>query len=171
MNFSAMNQLFLKPEALILYIMDITPDFLSPFEQSRHERKINETSKTSAEMLTNWLNLVYVQAKKQNIKPNIVLLLTPAGSGVIVRNQYVKSYIQTIKETVKGKPYAAYISEKNIIMVDNSEESFENLTNELFAKMWKQPNWAVPRPIRWLALEVDLFRRTTNEGQPLLISK
>ena len=164
-EFSAMNHLFLKPEALILFIMDITLDFLAPFEESRYERRINQTSKTPAEILTNWLNLVYVQAKKQNIKPNIVLLLATAGSRVIVRNQYVKSYIQTIKETVEGKPYAAYISENNIIIVDKYEECFENLRNELFARMLKQPNWAVPRPIRWLCLEADLFRRTANEGQ------
>ena len=165
-EFSAKSQLILKPETLILYVMDISLDFLSSFEQSRHERETNETSKILAEMLTNWLSSVYVQAKRQNFEPNIVLLLTHNDSlRETGRSQYMKNYIQTITAMVEGKPYADYISEENILIVDNCEESFQGLRNKLFARMLKLPNWSVPRPIRWLALEADLLRRTANEGQ------
>ena len=158
-EFSAMNQLFLKPEALILYIVDTTLDFFSPFDQGW---KINETSKTSAEILTYWLKSVHDHAEKQNFKPNIVLLLTHTYSFTETgRSQYVESYVQTIIKTVEGKPYADYISEENIIIVDN----YEGLRNELFDRMLKQPSWGVKRPIKWLCLEAELLRRTTDEGQ------
>ena len=160
-EFSAVNQLFLKAEALILYTMDISLDLFSYWD----ERRINENPKTSAEKLRYWLNSVHIQAKKQNLKPNFVLLLTHTDSiKVQERSQNVESYIKTITNIVAGKPYAGYISKENIILVD----SFKAIRDKLFHRIMMQPSWGVKKPISWLHLEAELLRRPTYEEKSYL---
>ena len=174
-EFSTMNQLFLKAEALILYVMDIRLDLFSPQKQNWDERHINENPKTSAEKLKYWLNSVHKEAQKQNLKPNIVLLLTHTDSiKVQKRSQYVESYIKKITDIVEGKPYAGYISEENIILVDKFRvplvffDFFKGIRDKLFDRIIMQPSWGVKRPIRWLHLEAKLLRRTTCEEKSYL---
>ena len=141
-EFSTMNHSFLKAEALILYVMDISLDLFSP-----QKRKWDENSKTPAELLMYWLNLVHIKANKQNLKPNIVLLLTHTDS-VVAReqNQYIESYIKSITDMVEGKPYAPYITKENIILVDIRQNSFEDIRGKLFDRIRMQPMWGVKRP-------------------------
>ena len=174
-EYSAVNHLFLKTEALILYVMDITLDLFSPQKQNWDERHINENPKTPAEKLRYWLNSVHKEAQKQNLKPNIVLLLTHTDSiKVQERSQYIESYIKKITDIVKGKPYAAYISEESIILVDKFRvpslifDSFKGIRDKLFHRIMMQPSWGVKRPIRWLHLEAELLRRTTCEEKSYL---
>ena len=158
-EFSTMNLLFLKAETLILYIMDITLDLFSPLRKRRSELQVNEKPKTPAEMLTYWLSLVHVQVKKENFKPNIVLLLTQTDSlRETGRSQYVESYVKTIIKTVKGKPYEDYISNENII-----SDNFIEVRSKLFERIRKLSNWGVTRPIRWLHLEAELLKRRMYE--------
>ena len=166
-KFSAMNHSFLKAEALICYAMDIRLDLFSPLRRSWGGKKININPKPQAELLKYWFNSVHIQAKKQNIKPNIVLLLT----GSIRRKEqskYTESYIKTIIDLVEGKPYASYISEENIILVDNHLKSFANIRGKVFDMIVRQPNWGAKRPIRWLHLEAELLRRTKYEDKRYL---
>ena len=158
-----MNHSFLKAEALICYAMDIRLDLFSPLMRSWGGKKINENPKTQAELLKYWLNSMHIQAKKQNIKPNIVLLLT--GS---IRRKEQSKYIKTIIDLVEGKPYASYISEENIILVDNRLKSFANIRDKVFDMIVRQPNWGAKRPIRWLHLEAELLRRTKYEDERYL---
>ena len=164
-EFSAMNQLFLNAETLIVYTMDITLELFSPHKQNLDERRINENSKTSAEKLRYCLNSVHIQAKKQSLKPNFVLLLTHTDSiKVQERSQYVESYIKKLTDIAEGKPYAAYISKENIILVD----SFKGIRDKLFDRIMMQPTWGVKKPIRWLHLETHLLRRTECEEKSYL---
>ena len=166
-KFSAMNHSFLKAEALICYAMDIRLDLFSPLRRSWGGKKINESPKTQAELLKYWLNSVHIQAKKQNIKPNIVLLLTGSIRHK-EQSKYTESYIKTIIDLVEGKPYASYISEENIILVDNHLKSFANIRGKVFDMIVRQPNWGAKRPIRWLHLEAELLRRTKYEDKRYL---
>ena len=162
-EFSAVNHSFLNTEALILYVMDISSDLFSPLKRNWDERNTNENSKTPAELLRYWLDLVESKAKKQNLKPNIVLLLTHTDSIFAKEeNQYIESYIKTILDMVEGKPYATYITKKNIISFDRRQQSFEDIRTKLFHRITTQPRWGVKKPIRWLCLEAELLRRTTN---------
>ena len=58
-----------------------------------------------------WLSLVHGKAKNQNIKPNILLLLTHTDS-VFAKEQNLENYIKTILDMVDGKPYATYITKE-----------------------------------------------------------
>ena len=159
-EFSAVNHSFLKAEALILYVMDISSDLFSPLKQLRGESNTNENSKTPAELLRHWLNLVHSNAKKQNLKPNIVFLLTHWGSRFAgEHNQYLENYIKTILDMVGGKPYATYITKENIILFNTRQDSLEDVRGNLFDRIRMQPSWGVKRPIRWLYLEAELLRR------------
>ena len=113
-------------------------------------------------MLSNWLNTVHVEAKKQNLKPNIVLLLTYTGwIKPAKQNRYIESYIENIINLVDGKPYAPYISKEKIILVDIRQDSLEDIRGKLFDRIRRQQSWGAKRPIRWLYLEAELLRRTT----------
>ena len=69
--------------------------------------------KPPAEILTYWLKSVHFQARKQNLKPNIVLLLTGTDSMTVKeRRQRIISYTETIIDMVQGKAYADYISQR-----------------------------------------------------------
>ena len=157
-KFSAVNHSFLKAEALILYVVDTNVNLFSPFQRSRGEKDTNENPKTPLELLRYWLNSVHIQASKQNLKPNIVLLLLYTGSPI--QSQYIESYIKTIIDMVKGKPYAPYISKENIILINIHRDSFEDIIGELFDRIKMLPSWGVKESIRWLYLEADLLRRT-----------
>ena len=162
-EFSAMNHLFLKAKAIILYVLDITLDLFSPLKQRRCESEIIENPKTPSEIMDYWLGSVHVQAQKENVKPNIVLLLTNTGAiRERERNQYITRYIQTITCLVEGKPYADYISKENII-----SDSFKDVRVQLFDRIKKLPSWGVKRPIRWVGLEAEILR-TTCEAKSYL---
>ena len=68
---------------------------------------------------------------------------------------------------IDGKPYAAYFSEENIILVNNFQDSFEDIRGKLFDRIKMQPSWGVERPIRWLGLEAELSNRSAYGGTPL----
>ena len=162
-EFSAMNHLFLKAEALILYVTDISLDLMSPLK-----RNWDENSKTPTKLLR-WLNLVHIKAKKRNLKPNIVLLLTHTRSiKAVEQNPHKDSYIKKILNMVEGKPYAPYISKETIILVDNSPKRFKDIRSKLFDRIMMQPSWGVKRSIRWLHLEAELLRRTTYKKKSYL---
>ena len=148
--------------------MDTSVHLFSPLQRSRGEKYTNENPKTPAELLRYWLNSVHIQANKQNLKANIVLLLIHTDS--LIQSQYIKSYIKTITDMVKGKPYETYITKENIILFDNCPKSFEDVRNKLFHRITMQPSWGVKRPIRWLHLEADLLRRTTYKEKSYLFN-
>ena len=155
-EYRALNQLdlFLKAEALILYVMDVNLNLFSPVKRRTSELKLNENPKTSAEIMAHWLSSVHVQAKTENFKPNIVLLLTHVDSiREREQKQYIARYIQTIIDLVEGKPYADYISKENII-----SGSFNDIRGQLFDRIRKLPSWGVKKPIRWLGLELEILR-------------
>ena len=154
--FSTMYPLFFKAEALMVFVMDTSLDLFSPLERRMFEFKINENPKTPAESLAYWLSSVHAQAKKQNFKPNIILLLTHANSTAGKEPSKYHNYIKTTIEMVEGKPYADYISKENIIC-----GSFNDVRGKLFDRIRKLPSWGVKKPIQWLALEAELLRRTT----------
>ena len=175
-EFMVTHHLFLKAEALILIVMDISLDLHIPLKQSNEERKKVGNPKTPAQILKYWLNSVYVQAAKRNLKPNIALVLTHTDLIIAEKpSQYIETYIKDIRDTVEGKPYAAYIAKENIFLVDNkrgSKHRFNDVRRELFDKISKQPTWGMERPLRWLKLEADVLQKANYEGQPYLhISK
>ena len=126
-EFSTVSHSFLKAEALILYVMDLS----SSLNLNWFEKNTNENSKTPAELLRYWLNLVHSKAKEQKLKQNIVLLLIKTDF-VIPRehSQYKKNYTKAILDMIAGKPYATYITKENIIVVDKRLESFEDIRQE-----------------------------------------
>ena len=69
-EFTAMN-LFLKAEALNVYVMDISQDLFSPQYQCYEKDKTFAKSQSPAEILRCWLNSVHRVAKKGNLEPNI----------------------------------------------------------------------------------------------------
>ena len=156
-EFSAVSHLFLKAEALILYVMDLSLDSLSPMEQLWDDKNTNKNPKTPAKILSYWLNLVHIKAKKRNLKPNIVLLLIHPG--------WIQAAKQNTREKilnmVEGKPYAPYISKENIILVDNCQDSFKDIRCKLFDRITMLPSWGVKRPIRWLCLKAELLKRNS----------
>ena len=157
-KFNAVNHSFLNTEALILYVMDISSDLFSPLKRNWDE------TKTPAELLRYWLNLVDSKAKKQNMKPNIILLLTHTDSIFAgEENQYLENYIKAILDMVEGKPYATYITEENIISCDRCQQSFEDIRTKLFHRITTQSSWGVKKPIRWLYLEADLLNTTYKQ--------
>ena len=159
-KFNAMNHSFLKAEALILYVMDLGLDPLSPLNRNWCEQNTYENSKSPAELLRYWLNLVHSKVKKQSVTPNIVLLLIHTDFGILrERSQYKENYIKAILDMIAGKPYATYITKENIIMVN---KRLKNIPGELFDRITMQASWGVNRPISWLCLEAELLRRTTN---------
>ena len=163
-GFSTVNHSFLKTKALILYVMDISLDLFSPLKRNWDKKNTNENSKTPAELLRYWLNLVDSKAKKENLKPNIVFLLTHWGSRFAgEHNQYLENYIKTILDMVEGKPYATYITKENIISFDRRQQNFEDIRTKLFHRITTQSSWGVKKPIRWLYLEADLLSRTYIE--------
>ena len=163
-EFSVVHHSFLNTEALILYVMDISLHLFSPLKRNTDERNTNENSKTPAELLRYWLNLVDSKAKKQNLKPNIVFLLTHKDSKFAgEHNQYLENYIKAILDMVEGKPYATYITKENIISCDWRQQNFEDITTKLFHRITTQSSWGVKKPIRWLYLEADLLNRAYKE--------
>ena len=159
-EFSAMNQLFLKAEALMLYIMDLDLRLFSSIEQNRDDENTNKNPKTPVELLRHWLNSVHREATKQNLKPNVVLLLTYIGwTKPTEQNHHIEGYIKNMIDMVQGKPYATYITKENIITVDIRHHSFEDIRGKLFDRIRMQPSWGVKRPIRWLHLEAEPFEK------------
>ena len=75
-------------------------------------------------------------------------------------DQYIRGYMKSIIDIVEGKPYATYISQENIILVDDFQNALKDTRNELFGRIMRQSNWEAKRPIKWLALEAELLRRT-----------
>ena len=132
--------------------------------QSHEERSKYENCKTPAEILRYWFSSVHVIAKRKNIQPNIALVLTHTD---LIASEYIKSYIKTIQDMIDGKPYAAYFSEENIILVNNFQDSFEDIRGKLFDRIKMQPSWGVERPIRWLGLEAELSNCSAYGGTPL----
>ena len=168
-EFSAMNHLFLKAEALIVYIMDLNLDLFSSIEQIGNDENTNKSKKSPAKILSYWLNSIHMEAKKQNLKPNIVLVLTHTSSiKAAEQNLCIESYIKNIMNMVEGKSYAPYISKENIIPVDNCQKSLKAVRGKLFDRITMQPTWGVKKPIRWLQLEAELLSRTTYKEKSYL---
>ena len=152
-----------------MYIMDLNLDLFSSIEQIGNDENTNKSKKTPAKILSYWLNSVHMEAKKQNLKPNIVLVLTHTSSiKAAEQNLCIESYIENVMNMVEGKSYAPYISKENIIPVDNCQKSLKAVRGKLFDRIIMQASWGMKKPIRWLQLEAELLSRTKYKEKSYL---
>ena len=164
-EFIVTQHLFLDAEATTLLVMDLTRPFKK--ELKGNVRKIGVPN-TPEQFLHYWLNALYTKVSEKDIQPSIALVLThkdlipPAEV-----DQYVADYTEAILNSLKMKPYSAYISAENIHVVDNksgSENDFAKLRNQIFRMIAKQPGWGVKKPVRWFRLEADIIERAQKSS-------
>ena len=156
-DFMATHHLLLHADVTTLIVMDLTQGLHTPLQQ---ESKIGSPN-TPAEVLCYWLNSFYIQARQQDVKPDIGLVLTHKdliSSGDY--NDYIKSYIDDIHRTLQGKPYAEFIRHDKIYIVDNKNgnaDDFQGLRNQLLQNLTSQESWNKEMPTKWLKLEADMM--------------
>ena len=171
-EFIITNQLFLNVEAFILMVMDISLDLNIPLKQSSDAAGKFGIPKTPAQILRYWLNAIHILAMEKTTEPNIALVLTHQDMiKADDTNRYIDSYIEELLECIHGKPYASYIKEENIFVVDNregTEGDFTHIRNRIFAKIAKQESWGIERPTRWLKLEADILETVKETEKPYL---
>ena len=171
-EFIITNQLFLNVEAFILMVMDISLDLNIPLKQSSDAEGKFSIPKTPAQILHYWLNAIHILAMEKTTEPNIALVLTHQDMiKADDANRYIDSYIEELLECIHGKPYASYIKEENIFVVDNregTEDDFAHIRNRIFAKIAQQESWGIERPNRWLKLEADILETAKETEKPYL---
>ena len=171
-EFIITNQLFLNIEAFILMVMDISLDFNIPLKQSLDAEGKFGIPKTPAQILCYWLNALHVMAMEKTTEPNIALVLTHNDMiKVDDIKMYIDSYIEKLLECIHGKPYASYIKEEHIFVVDNRKGTvgdFAHIRNRIFVQIAKQKSWGIERPTRWLKLEADILETAKEAQKPYL---
>ena len=169
-EFIATHHLFLDAESSTLIIMDIT----KPLDQNLDTNsKLGHPSSPGA-ALHYWLNSLYVRTY-QKLQPKVAIVLT--HKDMIEDDNietYVKSYKKGILSTVKGHPYANFITEDNIHIVDNklaSEKDFQNLRNQLLQYFSQQDIWGKQIPLRWMKLKYFVIEKTGIKEKGYMPSK
>ena len=171
-EFIITNQLFLNVEAFILMVMDISLDINIPLKQSLDAKGKFGIPKTPAQILCYWLNAVHILALQKTTKPTITLVLTHKDLiDAIDSKKHIDNCIKELLECIRGKPYASYIKEENIFVVDNregTEGDFAEIRNKILGQMTKQKSWGIERPTRWLKLEADILEKAKKIEKPFL---
>ena len=177
-EYYATHHLFLAGEAAHLIVMDITKDFKTPLDDEN--AKVQSTPTTPADFLCYWLNSIYTEStKKRFTKPEVAIFLTHIDKieEKYIPKDYIKNYKQGILNLIKGKPYEACVSLKNIFAVDNTstdDKQFDEAKDEIRKMVTKQNSWGQPRPLSWLKLEADIRKERddqSNHVKHLKVSK
>ena len=110
-KYISMNNLFLNANAVVLIMMDISLDMHTPLKDIVEEHRKFGYPKTPAQILCYWLSLLHDRAEKEQIQPNIALVLTHKDM-IEAKDpqQYIDNYTDNLLKCVMGKPYASYIS-------------------------------------------------------------
>ena len=141
---------------------------------------MQSTPTTPADFLCYWLNSIYTEStKKRSTKPKVAIFLTHIDEieEKYIPKDYIKDYKQDILNLIKGKPYEACVSLKNIFAVDNTSTDhghFDAAKQEIKKMVTKQNSWGQPRPLSWLKLEADIRKERddqSNNVKHLKVSK
>ena len=163
-DFIATHHLFLDAESTTLICMDIT----KPLDQNLETNPKLGNPSSPEETLHYWLNSLYVKTD-QKLQPKIAIVLTHKD---LIEDDsietYVTDYIKGILSTVQGHPYANFITESNIHIVDNKfgcDKDFQNLRNQLLQYFSQQGSWGKQMPLRWMKLKAHMIDKTGKEGK------
>ena len=163
-NFPALQFMFLEPEVPTVIVMDITKSLHKPLFHDSQAFLRTEHSVTPAEYLIYNLEIIHFKAMERNIQPAISLVLTHIDEVLEQhRESHIKSYINNIQELLDGKPYAVYVSEKNIHITENKVDSTK-IKDQIFGLILNPTAWGNEIPARWSQLEADILDKFPSQS-------
>ena len=119
-----------------------------------------------------WLQTIHSQAVEEGKAPNIAFVLTHRDMiEAKDKDKYIEEYILGVIRSIVNKPYCHYITEDNIFVIDNrndSEKDFAKLQTEVLKLITKQRSWKIERPLRWLKLEADVLDKANEQSVKVL---
>ena len=156
------QQMFLEPEVTTVIMMDISKNLHQPLPADSLRGPSTGDLETPAEYLIFFLESINFKAIEMTIQPAISLLLTHKDEiPEHHRENYIKSYINSIHEILDGKHYAKYVTDDNIHVLGNMAQPADliEVEDKLYGLLPSKSAWGNEIPARWSQLEADIRDR------------